>query len=265
MNKIRHGFAMRPTAAAVRAVLMGFALVPAGAAYAQAAGGDATVAELTTPTKSVEVGVGDVSRDAIKANEYNGLQRQGAYGIVDFDLRGGGAYDSSDPTRWRLLGTDLGLETRDIQMEYGEQGKFRLNAGFDELLRSGSAVYQTISTPYQGVGTTSLTLPSNWSAPLYQSGTTMGAPNNFPAPSQTMLGSGGHRLRQPARDRDELHLSHDHQRLCTQCRLWRRLHDRFSGDGGKYRHAGAEPDRCERFSERAPVDPSGQADLQRLV
>jgi hypothetical protein len=188
MKKNRHGFARHPTAIAVQAVLIGFSLVPVGAALAQAAGGDASVAELTTPTQMLEIGAGDVSRDAIKANEYDGLQRHGAYGIIDFDLRGGGAYDSNDPTRWRILGTDLGLETRDIELEYGQQGTFRLNAGFDELLRSGSAVYDSISTPYQGVGTTNLTLPSNWSAPLYPSAATMGAGNTYPAPSGTMLG-----------------------------------------------------------------------------
>lgn len=188
MNNNRHGFARRPGAAAIQAVLIGFALFPVGAAFAQSAGGDASVAELTTPTKTLEVGAGDVSRDAIKANEYDGLQRHGAYGIVDFDLRGGGAYDSSDPTRWRLIGTDLGLETRDIQMEYGQQGSFRLSAGFDELLRSGSAVYESIYSPYKGVGTTNLTLPSNWSAPLYPSAATMGAGNTYPAPSATNLG-----------------------------------------------------------------------------
>jgi hypothetical protein len=188
MKNNGHGFARRPCVAAIQAVLIGFALLPAGAAFAQSAGGDASVAELTTPGKTLEVGAGDVSRDAIRANEYDGLQRQGGYGIINFDLRGGGAYDSSDPTRWRLLGTDLGLETRDLQLEYGDQGTYRLTAGFDELLRSGSAVYDSISSPYRGVGTTNLTLPSNWSAPLYPSGAAMGGGNAYPAPGATYLG-----------------------------------------------------------------------------
>jgi hypothetical protein len=188
MNRKHHGIARRPIVAAIHGVLVGFALAPAGAAFAQSADAEPSVTQLTTPTQSVSVGGGAVSRDAIKANEYDGLQRRVGYGILDFDLRGGGSYDENDTARWRLIGTDLGLETRDIRAEYGEQGSFRFTAGFDSLIRSGSAVYESIATPYQGVGSTSLTLPGNWAAPLYRSSATMSGGNAFPAPSATMLG-----------------------------------------------------------------------------
>jgi MtrB/PioB family decaheme-associated outer membrane protein len=137
--------------------------VPAESKPAGAAAEDAAVTELTRPTSSAEIGVGDVSRSSAKFGEYNGLNKQGPYGIGNFDLRGGGAYDSNDPTRWRFTGTDLGLETRDLSAEYGYQGRFRLNFGYDELPRNRSDTYQT---PYNGAGTSTLTLPSNWIKPV---------------------------------------------------------------------------------------------------
>ena len=184
-----HQFRMSPVAFAVRAMLIGAVSLPYIAAHAEGAG-DATVDELTKPTQSVTVGGMGVNRDAIKANEYDGLQRKGAYGNLGFDLRGGGDYDSNDATRWRVSGTDLGLETRAIQLEYGKQGHFRFSAGFDELIRSGSAVYESISSPYQGVGSTNLTLPSNWSAPMWASSATMatGSATVFPTPGNSFLG-----------------------------------------------------------------------------
>jgi MtrB/PioB family decaheme-associated outer membrane protein len=118
---------------------------------------------LTRPTNTVEVGIQGVSKDSYKYGEYNGLQKQGVTAIGNIDLRGGGAWDSNDPTRWRVTGTDLGLETRNLSVEYGQQGKFRVNFGYDELRRNRSDSYQT---PYNGSGSSSLTLPSNWIVPI---------------------------------------------------------------------------------------------------
>ena len=95
---------------------------------ARAADAEPALADLTTPTSTVEVGVADVSAASSKAGEYNGVRRaRGSSRIGNFDLRGGGAYDSDDATRWRLKGTDLGLETRNLTAETGEQGRFRLD------------------------------------------------------------------------------------------------------------------------------------------
>jgi MtrB/PioB family decaheme-associated outer membrane protein len=111
----------------------------------------------------IEVGAGYVSDDSAKFGEYNGLSNKGIYGIFNFDLRGGGNYENGDPTRWRATGTDLGLETRDIHLEYGQQGKFRIDVNYDELRRERSDTFQT---PYRGAGSNLLTLPSNWLKPF---------------------------------------------------------------------------------------------------
>lgn len=162
-------FAVRVSVLAVQGALI--AMTAAPSAYAD----DDEVAELVRPTSTVEIGVtytnpnndnrGANSKGndtAYKYGEYNGLQRKGATAIGNIDLRGG-AYDSDDATRWRVTGTDLGLETRNLSVEYGVQGKFRVNIGYDELLRNRSDTYQT---PYGGTGSNHLFLPNNWIVPI---------------------------------------------------------------------------------------------------
>jgi MtrB/PioB family decaheme-associated outer membrane protein len=104
--------------------------------------------------------VGDGS---YKAGEYNGLEKKGGYGIGNVDLRGGGAgYNTDRVLRWRIKGNDLGLETRSLSADIGQQGKFRLNLGYDELRRNRSDTYQT---PYDGAGSNVLRLPGAWIVP----------------------------------------------------------------------------------------------------
>jgi MtrB/PioB family decaheme-associated outer membrane protein len=160
MKTRQEGFNMRASMLATRAALA--ALVAAPAAYA--ADGDANlIRELTQPTSVLEAGLGYVTQDSFKFGEYNGLFRKGAFGILNLDVRGGGTWDSNDPTRWRIVGTDLGLEDRDLHVEYGQQGTFRVNVGYDELRRNRSDSYQT---PYLGAGTDTLTLPPGWIKPI---------------------------------------------------------------------------------------------------
>jgi MtrB/PioB family decaheme-associated outer membrane protein len=149
---------VRASVLAVRAALVAVAIVSA----AQAAESD-EVRQQTQPTNTVEVGAGYVSQDSFKFGEYNGLFNKGVYGIFGFRVSGGGSYDSDDATRWRVTGTDLGLDTRDVAAQFGQQGKFSINFGYDELRRARSDSYQT---PYLGNGTNTLTLPSNWARPI---------------------------------------------------------------------------------------------------
>ena len=120
------------------------------------------VKALTLPVSTVEFGVGDVTKDSYKFGEYNGLQKKGAFAVGSFDLRGGGNYKSDDTTRWRLTGDKLGLDTRSLSGEFGKQGLFRITAGYEGILRNRSDSY---TTPYQGAGTSVLTLPSSWIVP----------------------------------------------------------------------------------------------------
>ena len=150
----------RRSVLAVHCALVAMAL---GAAAHAADTEDPALAELTRPTSSVELGIGNVSRSSAKFGEYNGLGRKGPFGIGELDLHGGGAWDSDDATRWNLRGSNLGLETRDLSADYGVQGKFRLNFGYGELLHRLSDTYQT---PFNGTGSRNLSLPGSWLKPI---------------------------------------------------------------------------------------------------
>ena len=139
------------------------ALLTTPAHAADDPGVDPAVTELTCPRSTVDVGAGYVSQSSYKFGQYNGLAQEGGFAIGDLDLRGGGNYDSDSVTRWRLQGSDLGLDTRSGEFDFREQGIFKFNLGYDDIRDNISDTYQT---PYAGVGSTLLTLPGNWIKPV---------------------------------------------------------------------------------------------------
>ncbi len=122
-----------------------------------------TAVEQTRPHNRSQIGVAGVSVNSFKFGEYNGLNKFHAFAIGNFDYHGGGAYDSADTWRWRFQGSSLGLETRNGILDFGRQGKFHFRFAYNELLANTSDSFQT---PYLGVGTDTLTLPSNWIVPV---------------------------------------------------------------------------------------------------
>jgi MtrB/PioB family decaheme-associated outer membrane protein len=159
MNAKRGSTAIRGSVVAVRAALVAMALVPA----AWAADTDPAVTELTQRTSTVEAGAGYVSDSSYKFGQFNGLFDKGAYGILNFDVRNSIPYDADSAMRWRIIGNNLGLDTRSLLLEGGQQGTFRGFLGFDELRSNYTDSYQT---PFLGNGTNLLTLPSNWLKPI---------------------------------------------------------------------------------------------------
>src|SRR5450759_4708042 len=150
-------FAALTTVAAVRGALIAMVLAACpGTAVAQ------DPEPQTTPISTVDVGVGPVSQGSYKAGEFNGLAKKGGFLIGNLDLRSHAAFDSPSALRWRIKGTDLGLQTRSLFAQAGVQGRFRVRFGFDELLRNRSDSYQT---PYNGAGSNVLTLPGTWLVP----------------------------------------------------------------------------------------------------
>jgi len=122
-----------------------------------------TAAEQTKPHDRSQIGVAGVSVKSFKFGEYNGLNKFNVFAIGNFDYHGGGAYDSAGTWRWRFQGSNLGLETRNGILDFGRQGKFHFRFAYNELLANTSDSFQT---PYLGVGTDTLTLPSNWMVPV---------------------------------------------------------------------------------------------------
>src|SRR5881392_1211563 len=132
---------------------------------AEPASAEQATRELPQPTSELEVGVGDVTQGSYKFGEYNGLQHEGAFPILNFDLSGGGLYNSDSLERWSARGADLGIDTRQLDVDYAQQGKFRIDLGYDQLRHNISDTYQT---PYIGAGTDLLLLPSGWLKPNVQ-------------------------------------------------------------------------------------------------
>jgi hypothetical protein len=150
MRNNMKSFTVRASVLAVQGALLTLAALPA--AYAQE-----SVAELTKPTNTVEMGVGYTDRNSYKFGEYNGLEKKGGHLLGGFDVSGGGGDDSA--LRYRITGSDLGLDTRNLGAEFGEQGKFRVTFGYDEIVKNRS---DSFMTPYNGAGSNNLTLPTNW-------------------------------------------------------------------------------------------------------
>ena len=80
------------------------------------------LAELTRPQSTVEIGAGSISASSFAAGNYNGLDKKGGLVIGNIDLRSSQysfGNSSDDKMRWRLTGTDLGLNSRSLAGEYG--------------------------------------------------------------------------------------------------------------------------------------------------
>lgn len=162
----------KKTVLAVQAACLVMAMVPVAQAET-----DPAVAELTEMTKEVEVGVVGVGRKSFKFGEYNGLHNNGVQMTGSFDI--GGKGDENSASRWRIQGTDLGLDTRRLEAEGGQQGMYKLHFVYDELQHKISDSYQTI---FNGSGSTALTLPASYPAIGTRSTTAPASWNNIQSP-----------------------------------------------------------------------------------
>ena len=121
---------------------------------------DDEAAALKKPENTIELGVLGVSQSSAKFGEYSGLNKGGAYGIGNLDVRGGSAYDENETggtQRWSIRGSNLGLSSRDAQATISDQGSWNLGLQYDELRHSLTDSYQT---PYSGaMGGNAFTLP----------------------------------------------------------------------------------------------------------
>ena len=103
------------------------------------------------------LGIGSVSDDSYKFGEYNGLQEQGAFAIVDGTAR----YRGDEAAYIDITMSDLGLDSRSLLVEGGRQGSYDLQLSYDEIPHY---ISDSASTPYLGSGGDSLSLPAGWVA-----------------------------------------------------------------------------------------------------
>lgn len=116
--------------------------------------------ELTQVRSWVEVGGAYVSDDSFKFGEYTGLEEKGFYPVVNFDIRQRGAYDSESAAYWIMRGTDVGLASRSLFLEQGEQGSYKIWLDYSQLPQMRLGGGQTV---FNDAGGTALTLPATGS------------------------------------------------------------------------------------------------------
>ncbi len=187
MRSLQSRFTMRSLATAVHAALAALALGP-GVAAAE----EDEVIDLTRPVSSVEVGALNVSKDSAKFGEYSGLNEKGGYAIGNFQLYGRG--DEASAFRWRLFGSNLGLDSRSVQGDAGNQGRWRVTFGYDQLPRNYTDEYVTL---WRGGGSSELRLPDGYPAAATRLSATNSAGallanwNNIQSPNATATSTGG--------------------------------------------------------------------------
>ena len=100
---------------------------------------------------SVEVGAAGVSGNSAERafwGQYNGMRYQDAYGLFNFDYS---RRDSSTGTWLDIVGSNLGLQTREISALWSRQGNWSVVADYNELWRVNP---YTVNTGVAGMGTT---------------------------------------------------------------------------------------------------------------
>ena len=117
-------------------------------AFGPAMAQDNSVAQLTEPQSSIDVGAAYVSKDNQRFGQYNGLTDKGGYGIINFNLD---RRDNATGTWFRLQGRDLGYKDPELRLEQKRQGDWGYYIDYTRIPR-----YEpyTVNTGLQGVGTT---------------------------------------------------------------------------------------------------------------
>lgn len=114
---------------------------------------------LTEISNIFEFGLGYVSQDSYRFGKYTGLEDKGFFGVFNIMFSSRASYDDERTDYVTVKGTDLGLRSRALQVDYGNQGDIRVSLSYDQIptFRTDSA-----KTIFNGAGTEQLTLPANW-------------------------------------------------------------------------------------------------------
>jgi MtrB/PioB family decaheme-associated outer membrane protein len=114
-------------------------------------------------TSEIEIGAGYVDEDSFKFGQYNGLEDDGLFFIGNANVYRRGAYDGDDTQYFRARANNLGLDNRDVYVEFGRQGRFKLFALYDSIPHNRINDGVTV---YDGVGSNDLQAPAGWPAGL---------------------------------------------------------------------------------------------------
>ena len=113
------------------------------------------VAQYILPDSTISAGVAGTSgnqRDRALFGQYNGMRKDSAYPLLDLDIK---QRDEATGTWLTLQGRNLGLDTRELNVAYERQGKWKISADYNEMIRNDP---RTINTAMQGIGSTTPTV-----------------------------------------------------------------------------------------------------------
>jgi MtrB/PioB family decaheme-associated outer membrane protein len=103
----------------------------------------------------VQLGGGYLDDSSAKFGDYTGLTDKGGYVVADAE----GEYTTESGYGLSYDLTNLGLDSRAISIEGGKQGAYEFGLFYDRVPVS---IWDTTQTPFSGVGSRNLTLPSDW-------------------------------------------------------------------------------------------------------
>ncbi len=104
----------------------------------------------------VEVGVGFLSEESFMFGRFSGLTDDGLFLDLHMDLYRRPPHDADTMRYWRLRGRNLGLDSRSLYGEYGNQGRY---SAFFDYRQMPHNEWQDVSTWHRGDGSTTLRLP----------------------------------------------------------------------------------------------------------
>ena len=101
---------------------------------------------------TLDLGAGAVSDDSDKFGDYTGLQKKGGFAIAG----GAARYRTEAAVFGSVTASDLGLDTRSLAAEVGQEGLYLLRLGYAEIPRHQS---NGAMTPFLDSGSAVLSLP----------------------------------------------------------------------------------------------------------
>ncbi len=104
---------------------------------------------------TVDFGPGYVSDSSLKFGDYRGLEEKGFFLSVD----GNAHYRDSNGRYYDLYARDLGIESRQLEMRGGRQGRYEVRLAYQEIPKYRG---YGARTPFLDVGKTALPLPQDW-------------------------------------------------------------------------------------------------------
>lgn len=110
-------------------------------------------------TNYLEVGLGYQSADSYHFARYGGVRDEGPLAFLKGGFSGRSAWDSGDRNFWDITGSWLGEDMRSLNARTGQQGQWQVSGFYNSFTR---AYTESAKSPFNGVGTSRLTLPSNW-------------------------------------------------------------------------------------------------------